>query len=408
MSQIQSTLLSEKPTIEGNSVTLPIVKVGTKAYSSTGKAFTLTKCALESGAESWTDGIATVNHKVKVDGQISNAWFEDPYVYATFEGLSQEMIDVINSPAYRGVSQESQPLKLNGTDVTDLQGTGCTFVIFPEKPSCTMDSGCGVLASTEAAISEEERHEFDIATVNNAGTRVKTRETSVWMFGEDINNPDALKHRITQEVGFGGLGVYFIYDRDESLFLGDEIPEDREPLHTVTITVSNSPIFNFPFYTPTGTNSIDSSGGNKVPDKDDKLTQLESTLKQKDDLISTKDQTIADLKSTNTKLEDDLKAKDGQIASTVQAAVKAALESHDTEYRAKQDHDDAVKELSSFMKEDTMKEFLDSKPSVEVIKSTATALKASSSKQVGAEGGEASDSLVSIHDDWNAATGGDI
>ncbi|WP_135612569.1 hypothetical protein [Methanococcoides sp. AM1] len=49
MSQIQSSLLSETPLIEGYSVTLPIVKVGTKAYSADGKEFTLTKNALESG-----------------------------------------------------------------------------------------------------------------------------------------------------------------------------------------------------------------------------------------------------------------------------------------------------------------------------------------------------------------------
>lgn len=145
-----------------------------------------------------------------------------------------------------------------------------------------------------------------------------------------------------------------------------------------------------------------------MPESDDKITQLESTIKQKNGLISTKDQEITDLKSTNAKLENDLKAKDGQIASTVQAAVKAALESHDAEYRAKQDHENAVKGLSSFMKEDTMKEFLVSNPSVEVIKSTTIALKASSSKQVGTSGGETPDSLNSIHDDWNAATGGDI
>jgi hypothetical protein len=61
MSQIQSALLSETPLIDGNSVTLPIVKVGTKAYDVTGKVYTLTKSALESGAESWNGGIITVN-----------------------------------------------------------------------------------------------------------------------------------------------------------------------------------------------------------------------------------------------------------------------------------------------------------------------------------------------------------
>ncbi|WP_135612828.1 hypothetical protein [Methanococcoides sp. AM1] len=65
MSQIQSTLLSEKSVIEGNSVTIPIVKVDTKTYSADGNEFTLTKSALESAAESWKGKITTLNHQIK-------------------------------------------------------------------------------------------------------------------------------------------------------------------------------------------------------------------------------------------------------------------------------------------------------------------------------------------------------
>ncbi|WP_135612764.1 hypothetical protein [Methanococcoides sp. AM1] len=388
MSQIQSSLLSENPVIEGNSVTLPIVKVGTKAYDANGKEFTLTKCALESGAESWKDGIATVNHKVQVDGKISKSWFEDPYVYATFEGLSQETIDVINSAAYRGTSQESVPVEVDGNNVLRLKGTGSTFVIFPENPACTMDAGCGVIASTEAAISEEERHVFDVAVVNNVSKQVKVKEISVWLYNNEADNPDALKEEITRVVGYDGLGIYFVYDRDESLSLGDEMPDDREPVHTVTITVSNSPVFNFPLNSQTQEQSLDSTGGNKVPDNDEKITQLESTIKQKEGLISTKDQEIADLKSTNTKLEDDLKAKDGQIASTVQAAVKAALESHDAQAVQKADLDAAVKDLASCMPPEALESFMKTEPSVEVIKSTTAAIKSAAGTKVGSPGGQ--------------------
>lgn len=399
MSQIQSTLLSEKPLIEGDSVTLPIVKVGTKAYSADGREFTLTKCALESGAESWKDGIATVNHKRKVDGKISSSWFEDPYVYATFEGLSQETVDVINSAAYRGVSQESQPIELEGSNVMKLVGTGSTFVIFPDKPSCSMSEGCGIISSTEAAVSEDEdRHDFDIATINNAGTRIKTRETSVWLFGEDREDPEALKRRITQEVGFGGLGIYYVYYRDDTLSLGDEIPDDREPEHTVTITVSNSPVFNFDLNTPKQEHLLYSSGGNNLS---------EDTIKDLKDQISSKDQEIADLKSTVTDLKGELKTKDEGIASTVQAAVTAALESHDAQAAQKADHDAAVTELASCMPAEALESFMSTKPSVDVIKSTTAAIKSSLGKQVGADGGDPPESLVSTHDEWNAATGGE-
>jgi hypothetical protein len=54
--------LSEEPIIKGTSVTLPIVKVGTRAHDEKGKTYILTKEALESGGQSWAGGIVTVNH----------------------------------------------------------------------------------------------------------------------------------------------------------------------------------------------------------------------------------------------------------------------------------------------------------------------------------------------------------
>jgi len=141
---IISTVLSEKPLIEGKSVTLKICKSGTKAYDRKGKEYILTKEALESSAESWTGGIVTINHMVKEKGKITKSWFEDPYVYATFEGLSPETVDAINSKAYRGVSQESEPVKVDGNKVLQLKGTGSTFVFYPFKPACPLGEGCGL------------------------------------------------------------------------------------------------------------------------------------------------------------------------------------------------------------------------------------------------------------------------
>ncbi|MCD4703435.1 MAG: hypothetical protein K8R64_03955 [Methanosarcinaceae archaeon] len=148
MSQIQSALLSSTPIIEGNSVTLSIVKTDTKAYTPTSDEYTLTKCALESSADTWEGGIITVNHTHLEKGQISSAWFEDPFVYARLEGLSTEAVDAINSAAYRGVSQESQPVEVKSDkQITKLNGTGVTLVFFPETPACTMTNGCRVASS---------------------------------------------------------------------------------------------------------------------------------------------------------------------------------------------------------------------------------------------------------------------
>ncbi|WP_407356788.1 hypothetical protein [Methanolobus sp. WCC5] len=283
---IISTVLSEKPLIEGNSVTLPMVKVGTKAYDRKGKEYILTKEALESGAESWMNGIVTINHMVKEKGKITKSWFEDPYVYATFEDLSQETIDAINSAAYRGVSQESEPLEVKGSDVLKLKGTGSTFVFYPFKPACPMKEGCGI------------------------------------------------------------------------------------PI------ASCDPEFNFPLYSYNENFESNTPGGVNIADEN--TTKLEST-------ISEQKKEIAKLESTVAELRQELKEKDGKIESTVNAAVKAALESHDKALKEQTERDAVLSELKSTVSDETL-EGLREAP-VAILKSTLAAIKESAGKRVGANNG---------------------
>lgn len=285
---IISTVLSEKPLIEGNSVTLPIVKVGTKAYDKEGKKYTLTREALESGAVSWTGGIVTINHMVKEKGTITKSWFEDPYVYAKFDGLSPETVEAINSAAYRGVSQESDPIEVKGSDVLKLKGTGSTFVFYPFKPACPMKEGCGL------------------------------------------------------------------------------------PI------ASCDPDFNFPLYSHSQNLQEDTPGGVNIADQS--TNTLESTVS---DLKSENEK----LRSTVDGLRQELKDKDAKLESTVQAAVKAALESRDKAVKEQTEREAALNELKSCMSGETMAEFLKAEPSVTVIKSTVAAIKETAGKHVGANQG---------------------
>jgi molybdopterin converting factor small subunit len=283
---IISTVLSEKPLIEGNSVTLPIVKSGTKAYDNKGKEYILTKEALESSAESWTGGIVTINHMVKEKGTITKSWFEDPYVYATFEGLSPETVDAINSKAYRGVSQESEPVKVDGNKVLQLKGTGSTFVFYPFKPACPIKEGCGL------------------------------------------------------------------------------------PI------ASCDPDFNFPLNTPNQKLQSNEPGGVNIAD--DNATKLEST-------ISEQKTEIESLKSTIEKLQKELNEKDGKIESTVNAAVKAALESHDKALKENAEREAVFSELKSSVSEETLGGLKDAP--VSILKSTLAAIKETAGKHVGANSG---------------------
>lgn len=293
---IISTVLSEKPLIEGNSVTLPIVKSGTKAYDNKGKEYILTKEALESSAESWTGGIVTINHMVKEKGTITKSWFEDPYVYAKFDGLSPETVEAINSAAYRGVSQESEPLEVKGKDVLKLKGTGSTFVFYPFKPACPMKEGCGL------------------------------------------------------------------------------------PI------ASRDPDFNFPLYTDNQNSQESTPGGVTIPDEN--ITKLESTVSD----LKTENEK---LKSTIEKLQKESVEKDAKLESTVQAAVKAALESRDKAVKEQTEREAALTELKSCMSGETMAEFLRAEPSVTVIKSTLAAIKAEAGKHVGANSGTSTQSTAS-------------
>jgi hypothetical protein len=284
---IISTVLSEKPIIEGSSATLKICKSGTKAYDAKGKEYILTKEALESGAESWINGIVTINHMVKEKGKITKSWFEDPYVYATFEGLSPETVDAINSKAYRGVSQESEPVKVDGNKVLQLKGTGSTFVFYPFKPACPIKEGCGLpIASCDP----------------------------------DLNFP--------------------LYSHDE----------------------------NFTTDTPGGVNITEA----------DQSAKLESTISE----LETENK---NLKSTIEKLQKELNEKDGKIESTVNAAVKAALESHDKALKEQTEREAVFSELKSSVSPETLDGLKDAP--VSILKSTLAAIKETAGKHVGANSG---------------------
>lgn len=148
MPLLHSTLLETFSTSK-NSLRMTIVKDNTKAYDEFGQKYTITPEALSQDYVTWEGGHVTVNHKVREKGILSDLEYKDGFVWGTVSGLSDEAMEVVNSKAFRGVSQESQPLELNGTDVTRLQGKGVTLVVYPAKPACSQTAGCGVVASTE-------------------------------------------------------------------------------------------------------------------------------------------------------------------------------------------------------------------------------------------------------------------
>lgn len=381
---IFSTVLSEQPLIEGNSVTLAICRAGTKAYDEKGNEYTITQGAIDSSAETYSGGIITVNHKVKEKGKIAKSWQDGEFIKATVDGLSQDCVDAINSKAYRGVSQESTDAVFsedNKTDIVKLKGTGVTFVFYPEKPACPLNKGCGVpVASTLAAKDTDyERHEFDVAIENNTSKIVKVREISIYIDQAETDDEDILKRRILHEVMFIGAGQYLIFDRDTSLGEGDEIQEGREPVHTVTITVSMLQSFNFPLNTTSKDSDLDIPGGIEIADQN--TDELKSTISQLEG-------DNKDLKSTINDLQQELKKKDEEIPGKIESAIKVALETDRVERAKQADLDAAVEELKSCVSEELAEEYLKTEPTAAMIRSTIAIKKAEAGKQIGASGGQ--------------------
>jgi uncharacterized coiled-coil protein SlyX len=286
MEHLKSFIESGTSSTVKDSVRLAIVKDNTKAYDTNGKEFLLTPCALSQDFKSWDNGIVTVNHKYKEQGKLTDLEYKDGFVYATLSGLSPDVIELINSPAFRGVSQESTPLELSGNKVTRLKGTGTTLVFYPESAACSPSMGCGL------------------------------------------------------------------------------------PI------ASCDPDFNFPLYIDNQKSQESTPGGDTITD--DNATKFEST-------ISEQKNEIAKLQSTIGELRQELKDKDANLESTVQAAVKVALESHDRTLKETAEREAVLNELKSCVSDETLAGFKD--VPIVALKSTLAAIKETAGKHVGANQG---------------------
>ena len=193
------SMISTKPDVKDNSITIPFVKDGTVAFNGAGKKFTITSEALENDHTTWQGGIVTVNHKVKEKGLISKTWYDSPFAYAEITGLSDEAMSIVQSPAYRGVSQESTSITTDKKgNVTKLKGTGITLVVYPEKPACDMGAGCGeLIASTDESNPHINTQNSNLELTSTRGTEIMTDETDKGALEALKSENEALKTKST-------------------------------------------------------------------------------------------------------------------------------------------------------------------------------------------------------------------
>lgn len=183
---IQSSL-TDSPKID-NGVWITIVKDGTMAFNNVGKKFILTKSALDQDWSTWKNATVSINHTFKETGKFSEVKRQGEFVLGKPEGLTPEAIEVINSTAFRGVSQESIPKEVDEQgNVLRLQGTGVTLMIYPEVPACPREAGCGLVVK-----SLEPDSNFSLNTDISNSQIKSTGGTKTTMAGEEVG-ADALK-----------------------------------------------------------------------------------------------------------------------------------------------------------------------------------------------------------------------
>ena len=93
--------------------------------------------------------------------------------------------------------------------------------------------------SAEAMISEEpNKFRFDVAIQNNKGNLIKVRDTWIYLDENEVGNDQTIKERLASEMAYDGVGSYDVYAHNPLIRVGDEVPENTSPIHTITIAVS--------------------------------------------------------------------------------------------------------------------------------------------------------------------------
>lgn len=87
--------------------------------------------------------------------------------------------------------------------------------------------------------SDEQKLMFDVAITNNVGSKIKTKESWIWLTLEGDDNATAIEDKLAQEFGWEGIGEYEIYDHNPRFNVGDQMPSGTAPLRTVSIMVSS-------------------------------------------------------------------------------------------------------------------------------------------------------------------------
>ena len=93
--------------------------------------------------------------------------------------------------------------------------------------------------SAEAMIAEDpNKFRFDVSIQNNKGNFIKVRDTWIYLDSDEVRNDQIIKERLASEMAYDGVGSYDVYVHNPLLRVGDEVPENTNPIYTISISVT--------------------------------------------------------------------------------------------------------------------------------------------------------------------------
>ena len=190
--------------------------------------------AVELFKELKKNGYVSKNHLEKLKGQeVIDQKFEDPFLYAKFNSEGEATIKDSNST---GRSIDATVLNVKGHLLTDFYVPGVSVLYEPHVPACTPEMGC---ASAPLKVESAESVDFDLTVLNNAGQIVKIRDVYLYLDKTEKKSEKMVKDRLISEVAYLGYQTTCsFYKHDPKLKVGDVIPKDLKPVHTIQIAIS--------------------------------------------------------------------------------------------------------------------------------------------------------------------------
>lgn len=190
--------------------------------------------AVETFKESKKKGYVSKNHSEVLDGlEMLAQKFEYPFLYAKFNTEGEA---AIKDPGSTGRSIDATVFGTEEYLLTDFIVPGVSVLYEPHTPACTSEMGC---ASFVGVSKVDTKIDFDLAVLNNKAELVKIRDVNLYLDKTQMKDEKSLKDALLGEVAYLGYETICMFlEHDPSLRIGDILPSDTKPVHTIQIAIS--------------------------------------------------------------------------------------------------------------------------------------------------------------------------